>query len=163
MSDYGVFEKYLEEGDFTVSILKTPVDEIEDKLAYLTKEKGQIAKSYYEDFTIATSVDNINQLLYHLNQQMDDPPDLIKLREELVALIIEINPSLDPNNLIINRNSVIKIKKDGDLEDGEKLLTDNKYWELSYYEDVNKTKDDSDSDEDDELTTINKIVKSFKK
>jgi hypothetical protein len=92
---------------------------------------------------------------------MDDPPDLIKLREELMALIIEINPSLDPNNLIINRNSVIKIKKDGDLEDGEKLLTDNKYWELSYYEDVNKTKDDSD--EEDKLTAINKKIKDFKK
>jgi len=161
VSDYEIFKKYLEEGDFTVLILKIPVDEVEDKLAYLTKENGQIAKSYYEDFTIATSVDNINKLLYHLNQQKDDPPDLIKLREELMALIIEINPSLDPNNLIINRNSVIKIKKDGDLEDGEKLLTDNKYWELSYYEDVNKTKDDSD--EEDKLTVINKIVKDFKK
>jgi hypothetical protein len=161
MSDYEVVEKYLKEGDFAVLILKTPVDEIEDKLEYLAEEKGQIANSYYGDFIIATCVTNIKQLLYHLNQQIEDPSDVIKLREELVALIIEINPSLDPNNLIINRNSVIKIKKDGDLEDGEKLLTDNKYWELSCYEDINKTKDDSDKD--DELTTINKIVKSFKK
>ena len=135
--DYSVFKRYLEEAGFEVLILKIPVNEIEDKLAYLAKEKGQITKSYFEDFVIATSVANINQLLYHINQQMDNPPDLLKVREELMACIIGINEALDPNNLILNKNFVIKIKA-GELEVGEKLLIDNKYWSVSYYEDINK-------------------------
>ena len=135
--DYSVFKRYLEEASFEVLILQTPVNEIEDKLAYLAKEKGQITKSYFEDFVIATCVANINQLLYHINQQMDNPPDLLKVREELMVFIIGINKSLSPDNLIINKNFVIKIK-DGDLEIGEKLLTENKYWSVSYYEDIDK-------------------------
>jgi len=135
--DYSVFKKYLEEAGFEVLILKIPVNEIEDKLAYLAKEKGQITKSYYEDFIIATCVANINQLLHHINQQMDDPPDLLKVREELMACIIDINTLLDPDNLILNKNFVIKIK-DGKLKVGEKLLTENKYWGVSYYEDISK-------------------------
>ena len=135
--DYFVFKRYLEKAGFEVLILKIPVDEIEDKLAYLAKEKGQITKSYYEDFTIATCVANINQLLYHLNQQVEDPPNLLKVREELMGCIIEINTSLDPDNLMLNRNFVIKIK-DGKLDVGEKSLTDNKYWDVSYYDDINK-------------------------
>jgi len=42
--DYSVFKRYLEEAGFEVLILKIPVNEIEDKLAYLAKEKGQITK-----------------------------------------------------------------------------------------------------------------------
>ena len=135
--DYSVFKRYLEEADFEVLILQIPVDELEDKLAYLAKEKGQITKSYYEDFVIATCVANINQLLYYLNQQVDNPPDLLKVREELMVCIVEINNALDPTNLVLNKNFVIKIKT-VDLEVGEKLLTDNKYWDVSYYDDISK-------------------------
>ncbi len=159
-SDYEVFEKYLEEGDFTVLILKIPLDEIEDKLAYFVRDKGKISRSFFEDYVIATTVANINQLLHHLNQQIEDPPDLIKLREELMGLIIEINPSFDPDNLIINRNSVIKIKKKKELENGEKMLKDNKYWELSYYEDVNKSNESpKDESKDQQLEAIDKKIK----
>ena len=136
--DYEVFKRFLEEGDFNVLILKVPVDEIEDKLAYLARDKGQISRSFFEDYIIATCVANINQLLYHLNQQVENPPNLLEVRAELMAAIIEINPQFDPNSLIVNKNFVIKIKEGKKLEDGEKLLIDNKYWETSYYEDVNK-------------------------
>lgn len=163
-SNYEVFEKYLKEGDFTVLILKIPLNEVEDKLAYFVRDKGKISRSFFEDYVIATTVANINQLLHHLNQQIEDPPDLIKLREELMDLIIEINPSFDPDNLIINRNSVIKIKKKKELEDGEKMLKDNKYWELSYYEDVNKPSEDSNEKcKDEKLAAIDKKIKDSDK
>jgi len=40
-------------------------------------------------------------------------------------------------SIVICKKFVIKIK-DGDLEIGEKLLTENKYWSVSYYEDIDK-------------------------
>lgn len=166
--DYSVFKRYLEEAGFEVLILKVPAEEVEDKLAYLAKEKGQITKSYFEDFIIATCVANINQLLYHLNQQLEDPPDLLKVREELMGNIIDINKSLDPSNLILNRNFVLKIK-DGKLAVGERLLTDNKYWDVSYYDDISKlqetfdeehgkfTKDNSKNDDKTDQEDIRKV------
>jgi len=134
--NYEVFKKYLKESDFNVLILKLPNDEVEDKLAFLAKEKGQITRSYYEDYVIAICVANINQLLYHINQQITNPPDILKVREELMGTIIEINKPLDPNDLVLNRNDVVKVKKGNKLGEGEKLLTENKYWEVSYYEDI---------------------------
>lgn len=134
--NYEVFEKYLEKSDFSVLILKLPKNEVEDKLAFLAKEKGQITRSYYEDYIIAISVANINQLLHHINQQINNPPDILEVRKELMSKIIEVNKQLDPDKLILNRNDVVKTKKPGKLGEGEKLLTENKYWDMSYYEDV---------------------------
>ncbi len=136
--DYEVFKKFLKEADFTVLVLKVPSDEIEDKLAYLARDKGQVSRSFFEDYIIATCVANINQLLYHLNQQVERPPDLLAVRHELMMCIVEVNTLFNPSDLIVNKNFVIKIKLNGELEDGEKLLTDNKYWDTSYYEDINK-------------------------
>ena len=148
--DYKVFKEYLEEADFHVLILEVPEDEIEDKLAYLARDKGQISRSFFEDYVIATVVANINQLLYHLNQQHDAPYDLLKVREELMGVITRINPAVDPSKLILNKNSVIKVKK-GDLEPDERLLTDNKYWELSYYDDINKEQDESGEEQSEKV------------
>jgi ATP-dependent Clp protease ATP-binding subunit ClpA len=142
--DYEVFKKFLKEADFTVLILKVPSDEIEDKLAYMARDKGQVSRSFFEDYIIATCVANINQLLYHLNQQVESPPDLLAVRHELMLSIIDTNPLFNPSDLIVNKNFVIKIKQSDVLEDGEKLLTDNKYWDTSYYENINK--DDAPED-----------------
>jgi len=161
--DYEVFKRYLNEADFSVLVLRIPDDEIEDKLAYLARDKGQISRSFFEDYIIATSVANINQLLYHLNQQLDVPVDLIMVRAELMSTIIDINPPFDPTKLIVNKNSVIKVKKRDKLEEGEKLLTDNKYWELSYYDDVKKNPDEDTSDVDEDPEYGRKLRKGSKK
>ena len=146
--DYKVFKEYLEEADFHVLILEVPNDEIEDKLAYLARDKGHISRSFFEDYIIATVVANINQLLYHLNQQIESPVDLLKVREELMTVILKINLLFDPTNLYLNKNYVIKVKKDEKLNDDEKLLVDNKYWDLSYYDDINKAGEELDEDEE---------------
>jgi ATP-dependent Clp protease ATP-binding subunit ClpA len=145
--DYKVFKEYIEEADFHVLVIEIPEDEIEDKLAFLARDKGQISKSFFEDYVIATVVANINQLLYHINQQFETPYDLLKIREELMEVITRINPALNPEKLVLNKNSVIKIKKEDELEDGEKPLTDNKYWNISYYDDLNKEIEPTDEAE----------------
>lgn len=133
---YKVVRKYLKEADFEILTLKIPAEELEDKLTYLANEKGHISRSLYEDFVIATCIANVNQLLYHLSQHLASPPELIiKVRDEIMDVILEVNPLLDPKNLVINRNSVVKLK-DGRVKKGEKLLTKNKSWELSYYDEL---------------------------
>lgn len=161
--DYEVFKRYLNEADFSVLILRIPDDEIEDKLAYLARDKGQISRSFFEDYIIATSVANINQLLYHLNQRLNVPVDLIMVRVELMTTIVDINPLFDPSKLIVNKNSVIKVNKSNELEEGEKLLTDNKYWELSYYDDVKKNPDEDTSDADEDPEHGKKLREPSKK
>lgn len=143
-SGYEVHKSWVVEADFEILVLKIPETELEDKLAYLAREKGVIPKSLYEDFVIATCIANINQLLSHIRQQMSSPPDLMKIRDEIMGEILKVNPSITPTNLIINRNHVVKLKPEDTLGDGEKLLTDNKSWNLSYY-DEQQTHGDKDT------------------
>ena len=88
---------------FEVLILALPESELNDKLTYLTREKGKISRSFYEDFIIANCVGNINQLLSYITQNSADSADLLTIREELMSKILEFNPLLKPDNLVINK------------------------------------------------------------
>jgi len=135
---YEIHPVNLKEADnFEVLILTLPENEINDKLTYLTREKGKISRSFYEDFVIANCVANINQLLSYINQNLGNQPDLLKIRAELMEAILKYNSQLAPENLIINKNYVVKIKKFKRLKDGEKSIVENSSWDMSYYEDVN--------------------------
>lgn len=152
MSDnkYKAIHKALKTIDFELLVLEIPEEEIEDKLAYLAREKGRIMKSFYEDYIIATCVANINQFLFHINQNPMEPNALIKLREEVMAVIIEVNPVLNPEKISINRNYVLKIRLNhkGDLPEGDKWLVDNKSWSTSYYDELQDIYDDEDGPEE---------------
>lgn len=126
--------------DFEVLVLTLPENELNDKLTYLTREKGKISRSFYEDFVIANCVGNINQLLSYINRNLADSPDLLTIRSELMEKILELNPSLAPENLVINKNFVVKVKTTKKPRIYEKLLTENNSWNTSYYEDMNNLK-----------------------
>ena len=132
--EYKIYKKSLEELDFTVLVIAYPAEDVEDKLAYLAKEKGSINKNFFEDFVIAHAIANINQLLSHKNNLLLDPPDLMKVREEILDAIYEVNPLFDPKKLVINNNHVIKMRKGKNIKATEKPLTSLKNWESSYYE-----------------------------
>jgi len=146
VSNYKVHKLWVKEADFEVLVLEIPEAEIEDKLAYFARDKGNINRSFYEDFVIATCVANINQLLFHIKQQALLQPNLMSIRLEIMNGILEINPLFQPDNLVINRNSVVKLKGKKGPKDGERLLVDNKSWNLSYYEEVMKNQPQIDVD-----------------
>jgi len=125
---------------FEVLVLTLPEAELNDKLTYLAREKGRISRSFYEDFVIANSVANINQLLSFINQNLSDSPDLLTIRAELMDKILDLNPLLAPENLIVNKNFVVKVMKTKRPRQDEKLLIENGNWNTSYYEDMNKLK-----------------------
>lgn len=138
-SKYKVHAEILNAADnFKILILEVPLDELEDKLAYLAREKGVVTRSMYEDWLIATCVANINQLLYSINQRLEDGPDLMNIRSELITIILKHNKKLDPNSLVMNSNHVIKFKASGPKVEGETVLSENAHWEKSYYDDLVK-------------------------
>jgi len=136
MSDdnkYDVEQTYLESAAYNLLILKIPVSEIDDKLTYLSREKGLIAKSLYDDFLIATCIANINPFLQHLNQKGTDLPKLNEIRSEVIEKILKVNKKLDPKNLILNKNHVVKLKKGKVNNKEEILLINNEFWNKDIY------------------------------
>lgn len=130
--NYNVHKVVCEEIDFELIILELPEDEVEDKLAYFAKEKGYIPKAYYDDYILATCVANVNQLLHKLGSyKADTPVDVKALRAKIIDHVLEFNPLLKYDNIIINKNKVLKLrgKGKGRLKKGEKLLKNNKYWD----------------------------------
>lgn len=145
--DYQVFREIIKEIDgFEALVLKLPETELEDKLAYLAKEKGQISRSHYEDFIIATCIANINQLLHSLKQQEEiNQPDLLKVRDEVIKAILKHNPKLDPTKIVINKNHVLKLLT-GKAKKTDKLLVDNKYWDILDVEEAEPYYTENDSE-----------------
>lgn len=136
-SNYKVHKEWVKEIDFEILVLEIPKEDIEDKLAYLARDKGNITRSFFEDFVIATCIANINQMLFHIKQQQVTPPILMRIRAETMEHILKVNQFLDPKNLVINRNAVVKIKDPNkELAEDERPLMDNKAWEVSYYDEV---------------------------
>lgn len=164
--NYKVHKAWINEVEFEILILEIPKEELEDKLAYLARDKGSISKSFYEDFVITICIANINQLLFHIKQLPPLTVDLLKIRAQVVKELTKINPLLDPSNLIINRNSVVKIKSPEGLKEDERLLTDNKSWNKTYYDESDgegsfeggfKDKDSKDTDLPSEIKKIDDL------
>lgn len=122
--------------DFQVLVLTIPEAEIDDKLTYLAREKGLVSRSFYEDFMIANCVANINQLLAYVNQNLAGSPNLLDIRAELMEKILSFNPKMKPDNLIINKNHVVKVMTTKKPRTDERLLVDNPSWNTSYYEEL---------------------------
>jgi len=134
---YEVHSIKLETADsFEILVLTLPEDELDDKLTHFTREKGKISRSYYEDFLISNCIANINQLLSFINQNLTGSNNLLEIRAEIMDYILKYNTLLSPDNLIINKNYVVKVMRTKKPRPDEKLVVDNVDWGKSYYEDV---------------------------
>lgn len=136
MSDngYNVFTENLKIVDYRVLILGIPETELEDLLTYFVSERGSISKSLYEDFLIANAVGNLNQFMAHVQSvSLIEDIDIVKIRQEISKLILGHNPKLNPDNIIINKNKVLKLKSDKDDKDLI-ILSKNSNWNQSYYD-----------------------------
>jgi len=166
--EYKVIKEFLKEIDFELLVLQIPENELEDKLAYLAREKGNITRSFYEDFLLATCIANVNQLLQHVKSLMVSPPALVKIREEIRDHILKHNSLLHPENLYVNRNGVLKLLVDREgqehheLIEGERLLVDSKSWDTSYYDDLAKAYEETpEDDKGEEREDINANIRSI--
>lgn len=132
-TSYNVNSEMLKTIDYKVLILTLPEEDLEDLLTHFVGERGKISKSLYEDFLIANSVANLNQFMAHIQAiSLTGDLDLVKLRQEIITLILKYNPLLVPENIIINSNKILKLKTDNDED--SLGLTKNTYWGKSYYD-----------------------------
>jgi len=134
MSDekkYEVSRIHLDTANFDVLVMEIPRDEVNDKLTYLSREKGLVRKSLFDDFLIATCVSNLNDFLTSLNQKSTNLVKLNEIRKELTEKIVEINKNLEPKNLVINKNNVVKMKVRG--AKNVSSLIDNELWSTDSY------------------------------
>jgi len=139
---YKIEQVYINAAAYNLLILRIPENDINDKLTYLSREKGLITKSLYDDFLIATCIANINQFLDHLNQRNTSLAKLNKIRGEVVKEILGINKSLEPKNLVINKNHVLKIRGKR-INSSDVLLTKNEFWNKDVYKDSEKLEESS--------------------
>jgi len=137
--EYKVHREPLKELDFTILVIEYPKSELEDKLSYLTREKGNISKTHYGDFIIANFIANINQVVSHINGLVLNQPDLTKARDEILTAIYKRNPLIHPDKLTINSNHVISIRVSKRLSKFEKPLTSLKSWDSKNGEDAADT------------------------
>ena len=140
MNKSDVDVRYIEELDLEIMIRVFDERDIEDVLASLASDRGFISRNFYEDFIIANCIANINQLLFNMHKIDYNTQDisLSSLRRKIYDSIIEVNPKLDPKEIYVNHNGVLKILTDDKVKfkDGEFKLIENKMWEENNYEDL---------------------------
>ena len=152
--NYEVFEVYCDYIDFNLLVLRIPEEDLEDKLTYFAKEKGRIPKTLYDEFLITTCISNINQVIHKIqNDDVYNKLDYFKLWNLIVEIILDKNPKLDYDNVIINKNYVLKIREDNiELKPGERLLMDNDYWLSINFEEEDNDEENIDKDPTDEVS-----------
>src|SRR6056297_3454137 len=94
---YTINAEIVESIDYEVLVIGRPDSELEDLLTNLVEERGRIAKSRYEDFLIANCIANLNPFMAHITtvaSGVHEDFNLMKVREETLALIIKHNGSL---------------------------------------------------------------------
>ena len=149
--NYNVHEVFCEILDFNLLIVEIPKEDLEDKLTYFVKDEGLISKIIFEDFLIATCVANINKVLYKIsNPDFAEQLNFLDLRKNIVEAILNKNPDFNYNNIVINKNKVLKlVSLHEELTDVTNLI-DNSLWDadLSELKNVNGSKEDIDKESD---------------
>lgn len=152
---HNIDKVFIESAEFELLIIHIPDDEIDDYLTYFTRERGSVRKSFFDDFIMSKCVANITDFIDFLNNKQIDLDKLNKIREEIVLAILERNPSLEPQNLVINRNNVIKVRKDTDKN--TKPLTENDLWQEDAYKEIAPKSTFSNKNKKDKIKNIKDI------
>lgn len=161
--DYDVNPERLETIDYKILVLTLPEEDLEDLLTHFVSERGSISESLYEDFLIANGIANLNQFMAHIQSvSLTGELDLVKLRKEIVGLIVKHNPKLDSNNIIINSNKVLKLKTKENEKDSIPLI-ENVYWNKSYYDEHGNYKPISKKEGSNHMNRPNKKGKDVAK
>jgi intein/homing endonuclease len=105
-------EVTLEGYGFTFRVAKVPKDEIEDKLALASTETGLMTRIGYQNFLFAELILNIERLYTFIGEVSGgEPEEQIKCRNKIEALIYDVNPIFNPENLVLSRTGVVKLAK----------------------------------------------------
>ncbi len=128
--NYEVHEVFCDLIEFNLLILEIKEEDIEDKLAFFAKDDGLVAKILFDDYLIATCVANINQILHKISEEvLASTLDFHELRNSIINAIMDKNPSLAYDNIIINKNHILKLKSLITDPEDTIALADNPLWD----------------------------------
>lgn len=128
---------FIEAAQFDLLIIHLPDDEIDDHLTYFTRERGNIRKSLFDDLIMSKCIANIKEFIEFLNSKSVTVEEINNIRAEIVDAIIKHNPRFSPDNLVVNSNGVVKVRKPG--MENLKPLTENDVWNEDVYSGANKS------------------------
>ena len=131
MARYDVIEKRWEAAGFDIQVVKIPENVINDKLAILSDGSGRLTWTKYTAFLIDTCVLNTNKIRQFLTSFTESSTSVdqnVAILDDLKKVILEVNPLLNPELLIINSENRIKVPAQTDTPDTTRLLVDNPAW-----------------------------------
>lgn len=140
-SNFEIVQKTWTAAKFIINIVRLPTESINDKLAILSDGTGLLSFSRYDQFLLNNCVVDGEKIYRFLDSLDDQPEKMVEAAVELRSIIIEVNPLLDPELLVINNEGRIKIPEQGDKPDTVRRLVDNSDWDKPEFQ--------SDDDEDD--------------
>lgn len=128
--NYEVHEVFCDLIDFNLLILEIKKEDLEDKLTFFAKDEGMVAKILFEDYLIASCVANINQILHRINDDiLAASLDFLELRNKILEAILLKNPDLVYDNIVINKNHILKLKSLHENIEEATALVDNPLWD----------------------------------
>lgn len=110
-SKHEVVDVFWRTPQFTVQILRIPEELLEDKLAVLSNDAG-VTKVEYDNFLIQKCLIDVERVGRFIAGKTDDENEELKLVEEIVTHIIEVNPLLNPELLLVTDSGLVKIATD---------------------------------------------------
>lgn len=129
MSKYTVIEKLWSKAKFNVQIAQIPTELINDKLAALSDGSGTITYDRYDRFLLNTCLVDSGKVWSFIDSLEGDPETFLNAAVELRSIILEVNPLLDPNLLIINNENIIKLPEKDHTPENSRKLVENADWE----------------------------------
>jgi len=130
---YEVVDVFWRSARFNIQVVRVPEDEVENKLALISREGG-VPKVDFDNFLVQKCLIDLERVGRHIAATAKNEPEEISLIEELVGHIIEVNPMLAPELLVISDSGLIKIPSDTEVS--TRRLVDNPRWHLSPSESV---------------------------
>ncbi|MCK5019039.1 MAG: ATP-dependent Clp protease ATP-binding subunit, partial [Candidatus Peribacteraceae bacterium] len=134
MSKIEVVEKTWPAAKFTINIVQLPVEVISDKLAILSDGSGTLSFSRYDTFLLNNCIIDVEKIIKFLDGMQNEPESMIDAAMELRQLILDVNPLLDPELLVINNENIIRIAEQTDTLDKVRRLVDNSEWDTPEFD-----------------------------
>ena len=126
---YEIVDVFWESSGFTVQIIRIPEKILNDKLVTLSSRSG-ISRVDYYNFLIARCLLDIDRIGKYLVSRTSTDEEERALTEELVSLVIDINPKLHYSNLVINKDGIVKLKAESG-QDSFQPINKNPRWDVS--------------------------------
>ncbi len=109
MSKRELVEVTLEPYGFSFDVVKLSEDVVVDKLALFSSDTGLISRIEYQNYLFSETVLNLERLFHFILETTGgDPAETVEMRHLVEEKIVEVNPALDPNTLIITKTGIIK-------------------------------------------------------